>query len=48
MLAYGWANSVTPGLGAAKRPASLQARLAEIKPAPPMPVVPPPRQQRAG
>ena len=45
MLAYGWANSVTPGL-AARKPAGLQARLAEIAPAPPMPVVPPPRQQR--
>ena len=35
MLAYGWANSVTPGLGAAKA-VSLQARLAELAPpAPP-------------
>ena len=44
MLAYGWANSVTPGLGAPK-PASvsLQARLAELGP----PDSPQPRQ-RAG
>jgi paraquat-inducible protein A len=51
MLAYGWANSVTPGLAASPpRPSvSLQARLAELAgPAPPMPVVPPPRQQRTG
>ena len=45
MFAYGWANSVTPGI-AAPKPVSLQARLAELAPAPPMPVVPPPRQQR--
>jgi len=33
MLAYGWANSVTPGLGAAKPAAiSLQSRLAELTP----------------
>ena len=31
MLAYGWANSVTPGLGAA-RAVSLQSRLAELAP----------------
>jgi len=30
MLAYGWANSVTPGVHAARGPASLQARLAEL------------------
>ena len=30
MLAYGWANSVTPGVRDAKGPASLQARLAEL------------------
>jgi paraquat-inducible protein A len=42
MLAYGWANSVTPGLGAA-RPVSLQARLAELAP----PATQQPRQ-RAG
>jgi paraquat-inducible protein A len=36
MLAYGWANSVTPGLGAAKPavPVSLQSRLAELAPPP--------------
>jgi paraquat-inducible protein A len=44
MLAYGWANSVTPGLGA--RPVSLQARLAELAP-PVVTSVQPPRQ-RAG
>jgi paraquat-inducible protein A len=33
MLAYGWANSVTPGVRSAKGPASLQARLAELSPA---------------
>jgi paraquat-inducible protein A len=33
MLAYGWANSVTPGLGAPSKPISLQARLAELAPA---------------
>jgi paraquat-inducible protein A len=33
MLAYGWANSVTPGLTAAPpKPISLQARLAELAP----------------
>jgi hypothetical protein len=45
MLAYGWANSVTPGLGAAKpaAPVSLQSRLAELAPPPtPQP------QRRAG
>jgi paraquat-inducible protein A len=45
MLAYGWANSVTPGLGAAKSAAtavSLQSRLAELAPPQPRP------QQRAG
>src|SRR5262245_2207850 len=30
MLAYGWANSVTPGVRDGKGPASLQARLAEL------------------
>jgi paraquat-inducible protein A len=30
MLAYGWANSVTPGARQPKGPASLQARLAEL------------------
>ena len=30
MLAYGWANSVTPGVRDARGPASLQARLAEL------------------
>ena len=30
MLAYGWANSVTPGVHSARGPASLQARLAEL------------------
>jgi paraquat-inducible protein A len=35
MLAYGWANSVTPGLGTAPpKPLSLQARLAELAPPP--------------
>jgi len=45
MLAYGWANSVTPGLGAAKpaTPVSLQSRLAELG----APTAPQPRQ-RAG
>lgn len=38
MLAYGWANSVTPGLGSASpRPVSLQARLAELAPTAPEP-----------
>jgi paraquat-inducible protein A len=32
MLAYGWANSVTPGLGSPPKPLSLQARLAELTP----------------
>jgi paraquat-inducible protein A len=32
MLAYGWANSVTPGVRQAKGPTSLQARLAELSP----------------
>jgi paraquat-inducible protein A len=32
MLAYGWANSVTPGVRSRKGPASLQARLAELSP----------------
>ena len=33
MLAYGWANSVTPGLGSVPpKPLSLQARLAELSP----------------
>ena len=33
MLAYGWANSVTPGLGSVPpKPLSLQARLAELTP----------------
>ncbi len=32
MLAYGWANSVTPGLGSPPKPISLQARLAELAP----------------
>jgi paraquat-inducible protein A len=41
MLAYGWANSVTPGLGATK-PVSLQARLARLTPT----TLPP--RQRAG
>jgi paraquat-inducible protein A len=45
MLAYGWANSVTPGLGAPK-PISLQARLNELG-TPTLPSIPPP-QQRAG
>ncbi len=31
MLAYGWANQVTPGIGAPK-PVTLQARLAELTP----------------
>jgi paraquat-inducible protein A len=31
MLAYGWANSVTPGL-AGPKPISLQSRLAELAP----------------
>ena len=44
MLAYGWANSVTPGLSA-RKPAGLQARLAELAPPSPMPVVPPPRER---
>jgi paraquat-inducible protein A len=35
MLAYGWANSVTPGVGQPRGPASLQARLAELSPSPP-------------
>jgi paraquat-inducible protein A len=30
MLAYGWANSVTPGVRSPHEPASLQARLAEL------------------
>jgi paraquat-inducible protein A len=34
MLAYGWANSVTPGLGGPK-PARLQARIAELAPTAP-------------
>ena len=42
MLAYGWANSVTPGLTLPK-PVSLQARLAQLAP----PTLPRPRQ-RAG
>jgi paraquat-inducible protein A len=42
MLAYGWANSVTPGL-TQRKPVSLQARLAELAPT----TLPPPRQ-RAG
>src|SRR5262252_8915947 len=42
MLAYGWANSVTPGL-TQRKPVSLQARLAELAPS----TLPPPRQ-RAG
>jgi len=42
MLAYGWANSVTPGLSV-RKPVSLQARLAELAP----PTLPRPRQ-RAG
>jgi paraquat-inducible protein A len=33
MLAYGWANSVTPGVGLPKRPSSLQARIAQLTPA---------------
>jgi len=32
MFAYGWANSVTPGLANAPRPVSLQARLAKLAP----------------
>jgi paraquat-inducible protein A len=46
MLAYGWANSVTPGLGATAKAASavsLQSRLSELAP----PAAPQPRQ-RAG
>src|SRR5690349_12437202 len=35
MLAYGWANSVTPGVRQPRGPASLQARLAELSPSPP-------------
>jgi paraquat-inducible protein A len=42
MLAYGWANSVTPGL-TQRKPVSLQARLAELAPS----SLPRPRQ-RAG
>ena len=46
MLAYGWANSVTPGLGTVKPGAvSLQERLQEL--APPSVAAPQPRQ-RAG
>jgi paraquat-inducible protein A len=41
MLAYGWANSVTPGL-TQRKPVSLQARLAELAPS----TLPP--RQRAG
>jgi paraquat-inducible protein A len=37
MLAYGWANSVTPGARLPKGPASLQARLAELSPGAPPP-----------
>jgi paraquat-inducible protein A len=41
MLAYGWANSVTPGLGSVPpKPLSLQARLAELTP----PATPEPRR----
>jgi paraquat-inducible protein A len=36
MLAYGWANSVTPGL-ASTRPVGLQSRLAELTPQPRQP-----------
>jgi len=32
MLAYGWANSVTPGLAAQQKPIGLQARLARLAP----------------
>jgi paraquat-inducible protein A len=32
MFAYGWANSVTPGLANAPKPLSLQARLAKLAP----------------
>ena len=32
MFAYGWANSVTPGLANAPKPVSLQARLAKLAP----------------
>ena len=32
MFAYGWANSVTPGLADARKPLSLQARLAKLAP----------------
>jgi paraquat-inducible protein A len=32
MLAYGWANSVTPGVARPRGPASLQARLAQLSP----------------
>src|SRR5262249_16544554 len=35
MLAYGWANSVTPGARLPQGPASLQARLAELSPGAP-------------
>jgi paraquat-inducible protein A len=34
MLAYGWANSVTPGLATGPKPVSLQSRLAELAPPP--------------
>jgi len=37
MLAYGWANSVTPGARLPTGPASLQARLAELSPGAPPP-----------
>jgi len=37
MLAYGWANSVTPGTRLPQGPASLQARLAELSPGAPPP-----------
>ena len=41
MLAYGWANSVTPGLAAGAKPVGLQSRLAELAP----PAAPQPRQR---
>jgi paraquat-inducible protein A len=46
MLAYGWANSVTPGLAAPRRPLGLQARLDKLGSST-MPSIPPP-QRRAG